>query len=64
MPKSNHVTVVQDLSSRYPSAKLVKLTSAHKVIPALVEIYNNYGNSENQLSGNSPPFNLKAHSQV
>ena len=59
MPTSNHVIAVQYLSSRYPSAKLVKSASADKVIPALSEIYNNYGNPENQLSDNGPPFNLK-----
>ena len=38
---------------------MVKSSNADKVIPALPEIYNNYGNPENQLSNNGPPFNLK-----
>ena len=59
MPRSNHVIVVQDLSSRYRSANLVKSTSADKVIPALAEIYNDYANPENQLSDNGPPFKSK-----
>lgn len=59
MPTSNHVIVVQDLSSRYPSAKLVNSASAEKFIPAVADMYNNYGNPENQLSDNSPPFNSK-----
>ena len=39
MPSSHHIVVVQDLSSRFPAAKLVSSTSADKVIPALAEIY-------------------------
>ena len=34
-------------------------TKAEKVIPALKEIYNYYGNPEMQLSDNVPPFNSK-----
>ena len=49
MPSSNHVVVVQDLGSRYPSAKLVSLTRAESVIPALQDIYNNYGRPETQM---------------
>lgn len=60
MPSSNHVIVVQDLSSRYPAAKLVSSTKAEKVIPALKDIYNNYGRPEIQISDNGPPFNSKA----
>ena len=36
---------------------MVKSTSADKVIPALAEIYNIYGNSKNQLSDKGLPFN-------
>ena len=57
MPSSNHVIVVQDLCSRYPVAKLVSSTKAEKVIPALRDIYNNYGRPEVQISDNGPPFN-------
>lgn len=57
MPSKNHVVVVQDLSSKYPAAKLVSSTSAKKVLPALEEIYDSYGNPCNQLSDNGSPFN-------
>lgn len=60
MPSSKHIVVVQDLASRFPAAKLVPSTSAGKVVPALSDIYNAYGNPETQLSDNGPPFNSKA----
>ncbi|MEM7375842.1 MAG: DDE-type integrase/transposase/recombinase, partial [Bacteroidota bacterium] len=59
MPSSKHVVVVQDLGSRYPAAKLVTSTKAEKVIPALTEIYDEYGYPENQISDNGPPFSSK-----
>ena len=57
MPSRNHIMVVQDMSSRFPAAKLVSSTSANKVLPALAEIYDAYGNPDTQLSDNGPPFN-------
>ena len=63
MPSSKNVVVVQDLASRYPSAKIVQSTKAEKVLPALSEIYDIYGNPRNQLSDNGPPFNSKAMEQ-
>ena len=57
MPSSKHVVVVQDLGSRFPAAKLVTSTKAEKVIPVLKDIYNAYGNPEQQISDNGPPFN-------
>ena len=60
MPSSKHMVVVQDLSSRYPVAKLVTSTRAQQVIPAMAEIYDSYGNPSNQLSDSGPPFNSKA----
>jgi hypothetical protein len=57
MPSSKHVVVVQDLASRYPAANLVTSTQADKVIPALTEIYETYGNPDVQISDNGPPFN-------
>ena len=57
MSSSKHVVVVQDLASRYPAAKLVTSTKADKVIPALTEIYETYGNPDVQISDNGPPFN-------
>ena len=46
MPSSKHIVVVQDIGSRYPAAKLVSSTKADKVIPALKEIYGEYGYSD------------------
>ena len=60
MPSNNHVVVVQDLGSRFPAAKLVTSTKPKKVISALKEIYNTYGNPEMQISDNGSPFNSKA----
>ena len=57
MPSRKHVVVVQDLASRFPAAKLVTSTSANKVLPALAEIYDSYGNPSKQLSDNGSPFN-------
>ena len=49
MPSGNHAVVVQDLASRFPAAKLVRSTKASSVIPAMSDIYNNFGNPEVQL---------------
>ena len=57
MPSSRHVVVVQDIGSRFPAAKLVSSTKADKVIPALDEIYTEYGYPDTQISDNGPPFN-------
>ena len=59
MPDKNHVIVVQDLASRFPAAKLVASTNNQQVLPALGEIYDNFGNPNTQLSDNGPPFNSK-----
>ena len=59
MPDKNHVIVVQDLASRFPAAKLVSSTNNQQVVPALGEIYDNFGNPNTQLSDNGPPFNSK-----
>ena len=59
MPNKNHVVVVQDLASRFPVAKLVSSANAKQVLPALGDIYDNYGNPNTQLSDNGPPFNSK-----
>ena len=60
MPSRKHVVVVQDLSSRFPEAKLVSSTAADKVLPALKDIYDSHGNPDIQLSDNGPPFNSAA----
>ena len=56
MPSSRHIVVAQDLSSRFPAAKLVTSTKAAKVLPALEEIYDSYGNPRLQIFDNGPPF--------
>ena len=60
MPTHRHILVVQDLASRFPAAKLVSSTSSDKVLPALGQIYDSYGNPDIQLSDNGPPFNSSA----
>ena len=63
MPSSRHVVVVQDIGSRYPAAKLVTSTKTDKVIPALDEIYGDYGYPAVQISDNGPPFNSQKMKQ-
>ena len=63
MPTSKHVVVVQDMASRFPVAKIVASTKAEKVIPAMADIYDTYGNPDTQLSDNGPPFNSIAMQQ-
>ena len=63
MPTSEHVVVVQDMASRFPVAKIVASTKAEKVIPAMADIYDTYGNPDTQLSDNGPPFNSIAMQQ-
>ena len=60
MPNAKHVVVVQDMASRFPAAKIIASTKADKVIPAIEDIYDAYGNPDSQLSDNGPPFNSKA----
>ena len=59
MPTRVHVIVVQDSVSRFPAVKLVYSTNSKHVLPALGDIYNNYGKSNFQLSDNGTPFNSK-----
>ena len=42
-PTGKHVLIVQDVLTRYPAAKIVPNTSSSKIIPALNDIYINYG---------------------
>ena len=60
MPSSKHIVVVQDLKSRLPAAKIVTSTKASIAIPAIADIYDSFGNPENQLSDNGCPFNSRA----
>ena len=38
MPSRNHIIVVQDMASRFPTAKIVSSTAAEKVLPTLAQI--------------------------
>ena len=60
MPSKRHIVVVQDLASRFPVGKIISSTKASSVLPALDDVYGNFGNPENQLSDNGPPFNSSA----
>ena len=64
MPSSHHIVVVQDMASRYPAAKLVTSTKAEKVIPAIQDIYNEYGNPARQLSDNGTTIQLSRHGKL
>ena len=57
LPTGKHVLVVQDLLTRYPAAKIVPSTSSSKVIPALHDIYIDYGYPTTHLTDNGPPLN-------
>ena len=57
LPTGKHVLVVQDILARYPAAKIIPSTSSSKVIPALHDIYINYGYPTTHLTDNGPPFN-------
>ena len=57
IPTGKHVLVVQDVLTRYPAAKIVPSTSSSKVLPALNDIYINYGYLTTHLRDNGPPFN-------
>ena len=43
LPTGKYVLVVQDILTRYQAGKIVPSTSSFKVIPALNDIYINYG---------------------
>ena len=60
LPRKCHIVMVQDLASRYPTAKIVSNTSAKAVLPVLKDAYDTFGNPEVQKSDNGPPFNSKA----
>ena len=53
------MVVVQDLATRFPCAKVVSSTGGDQVIPAIEEVYDNYGNPEVHRTDNGPPFNSK-----
>ena len=49
--------------SRFPDAKIVKSNAAKHVLPALSDIYNNFGNPTTHKADNGPPFNSAAFKQ-
>ena len=51
--------VIPDLTSRYPTAKLVESTRAKSVIPVYKDVYDTFGNPIRQKSDNGPSFNSK-----
>ena len=57
--RTPHIPVARCNPSRFPDAKLIKLTSANDVLPALATIYTNYGNPKVHKADNGPPFNSK-----
>ena len=63
MPDSRHVLVATDAASRFPAAKLVKDTSAKTVLPALDQIYTDFGRPTIHRTDNGPPFNSKAFTE-
>ena len=52
-----HILVVRCNLSRFPDAKIVRSTGTQYVLPALGEIYKNFGNPECHKYDNGPTFN-------
>lgn len=59
LPNGNYVIMVQDVLTRFPAGKIIRSTAAKYVIPALQQIYINYGSPDSQRTDNGPPFNSK-----
>lgn len=57
LPDQRHILVVRCNLSRFPDAKIVRSTGAQHVLPALGEIYKNFGHPECHKCDNGPPFN-------
>ena len=57
LPDKRHVLVMQDTSSRFPTAAIVPGTAATPVINALDKMYTNYGHPARHRTDNGPPFN-------
>ncbi|XP_028406810.1 uncharacterized protein LOC114529252 [Dendronephthya gigantea] len=60
MPSLKHIVVVQDQASGFPTTKLLATAKADKVISALKEMYETYGNPDTQILDNRPPFDSVA----
>ena len=61
LPDQRHILVVRCNLSLFPDAKSVYTTGAQYVLPALEEIYKNFGNPECHKCDNGPPFNGEFH---
>ena len=42
LPSKNHIVVIQDLASRYPTAKLVESNNAKSIISVLEDVYDSF----------------------
>ena len=60
IPGGKHILVAQDTLTRFPTATFVPNTSAGKVLPALHDVYTNFGFPTTHLSDNGPPFSSAA----
>ena len=57
LPDQRYILVVRCNLSQFPDAKIVRSSGAQNLLPALGEIYKNFGNSECHKCDNGPPFN-------
>ena len=57
LPDKKHVLVMQDTTSRFPTAAIVPSTAATPVISALDKMYTSYGHPDRHRTDNGPPFN-------
>ena len=57
MPKDDHVLVIRDNLSKFPAAEIVNSTSSKHVIPAMDQIYTNFGTPDVHKTDSGPPFN-------
>ena len=60
MPNNKNVSVVQEVFTRFPPAKINNSISAEPFIKALNSVYTNFGSLQTYRSGNRPPFNSEA----
>ena len=57
LPDQRHILVARCNLSRFPDAKIVRSSGAQHILPALGEIYKNFGYPEHHKCDNGPPFN-------
>ena len=57
LPDRRHILVARCNLSRFPDAKIVRSSGAKHILPALGEIYKNFGYPEHHKCDNGPPFN-------